>query len=146
MASQTSQSPAPALTEDDINGFFGSIVSGTEAAAKVEEGSESGMQSVFWPFGSYLFCSREGAICMDSANCAVKMLHLMLLSGSPSRCIEDHLLYGDYVGKLCFQFLTRKNFTERGVSELSYEASVSFALQSSETYGQVLKASILTVL
>ncbi|XP_031385793.1 lipase-like PAD4 isoform X2 [Punica granatum] len=135
MASQTSQCPVLALTEQDINGFFGTILSSVEVTARTEEGSGSGMKS-FWPFGSYLFCSEEGAICMDNETCVVKMLHLMLLSGSPSRSIEDHLRYGNYVSKLSFQFLTRRNFMTREISESNYEASVSLALQSSGTHGQ----------
>lgn len=139
MASQMSHSPVLALTKDDINGFCGSIFSGVEVAARAEEGSGTGMESV-WPFGSYLFCSTEGAICVDNANCVIKMLHLMLLSGSPGRCIEDHLLYGAYIGKLCHQFLTRRNFMEKELPESSSEASVSLALRSSGMLGQVLKA------
>ncbi|KAK4756359.1 hypothetical protein SAY87_006486 [Trapa incisa] len=134
MASQLSQLPALTLTEDDVNGYYRSIFSGVERAATADEGSRSGME--VWPFGSYVFCSTEGAICIDNANCVVKMLHLMLMSGSPDRSIKDHLLYGAYASKLCDQLLTRRNFTESGLPESSYEASVSLALQSSAIYGQ----------
>ncbi|XP_059433557.1 lipase-like PAD4 [Corylus avellana] len=92
---------------------------------------EAPTSTSFWPLGSYLFCSQEGAMCIDNAVSVVKMMHLMLMTGSPSSCIEDHLMYGDYVGNVCVQFLKQRSFMQGDLPESSYEAGVALALQSS---------------
>lgn len=70
-------------------------------------------------------------MCIDNAVSVVKMMHLMLMTGSPSSCIEDHLMYGDYVGNVCEQFLKQRSFMQGDLPESSYEAGVALALQSS---------------
>ena len=70
-------------------------------------------------------------MCVDNAVSVVKMMHLMLMTGSPSSCIEDHLMYGDYVGNVCVQFLKQRSFMRGDLPESSYEAGVALALQSS---------------
>ncbi|XP_041005579.1 lipase-like PAD4 [Juglans microcarpa x Juglans regia] len=86
--------------------------------------------SLFWPLGSYLFCSEEGAICVDKAVSVTKMMHLMLMNSTPSSSIEDHLNYGDYVGKASVQFMNQRGFMQADLPESSYEAGVALALHS----------------
>ncbi|KAJ6740914.1 LIPASE-LIKE PAD4 [Salix purpurea] len=50
--------------------------------------------------------------------------------GSPSCSIEDHLKYGDYVGRISSQFLEKKSFMLGELPESRYEAGVALALQS----------------
>ncbi|XP_021900321.1 lipase-like PAD4 isoform X1 [Carica papaya] len=85
--------------------------------------------SGFWPFGSYLFCSQMGALCLDTAESVIKMMQLTLMTASPTSCIEDHLNYEQYVGRVCSQFLTARSFVN-GVNEPNYDAGVSLALDS----------------
>ncbi|KAJ8765283.1 hypothetical protein K2173_011980 [Erythroxylum novogranatense] len=92
---------------------------------------EGAMTGSYRPFGNYFFCSEEGAICLDNATSVIKLMHLLFMMGSPSRCIEDHLKYGAYVGKISSQFLESRGFTEEEQPESSYEAGVALALQSS---------------
>lgn len=100
-----------------------------EHILKGEEGMAT--SRIFWPFGSYFFCSEEGAICIDSAGSVIKMMYLMLTTGSPSCSIEDHLRYGDYAGRVSFQFLSQRSFMHGDLPESCYEAGIALALQSS---------------
>ncbi|XP_010027437.2 lipase-like PAD4 [Eucalyptus grandis] len=93
----------------------------------------------FWPLGNYLFCSNKGMICLDNAASVNKMMHLMLRIGSPSCVIEEHLKYGWYVERLTHQSLIR-SFMEGDLSETSYEASLSMALNSLGTSQQAVIA------
>ncbi|KAK9950185.1 hypothetical protein M0R45_005686 [Rubus argutus] len=98
--------------------------------AQAEAGEEK-PNSLYWTFGNYLFCTQEGAICVDNAASVIKMMHLMFTTGNPSCCIDDHLKYGDYVGKISSQFLNKKSFSQGELlPESSYEAGVALALQS----------------
>lgn len=116
------------LRNEDKAELFRFVLVHLEALA---QGGEETMRSLFWPLGNYLFCSQEGAICVDNAVSVTKMMHLMLLTGSPNNCIEDHLKYGDYVDKVSSQFLYHRSFLQPGLPASSYEAGVALALQSS---------------
>ncbi|KAK6923700.1 Fungal lipase-like domain [Dillenia turbinata] len=101
--------------------------------ARVQEAAFSNInaspRSQYRPFGSYLFCSDDGAICVDNSAAVVQMLSLMFSKASPSSCIEDHLKYGDCVSRAySSQFLDKRTLD---VSEANYEASLKMALQSS---------------
>ncbi|XP_030440511.1 lipase-like PAD4 [Syzygium oleosum] len=121
------------LRKQNFDEFFSNVKDRVEDAAKSEGEAKN---SLFWPLGSYLFCSEDGAICLDNATSVVKMMHLMLETVSPAssfedhlKCFEDHLKYSYYTGQLSSQFLKRININ--GLSASSYEAGVSLALQSS---------------
>ncbi|XP_048127990.1 lipase-like PAD4 isoform X2 [Rhodamnia argentea] len=121
------------LRKQNFNEFFSNVMDCAKDAAQSGGGANN---SLFWPLGSYLFCSEEGAICLDNATSVIKMMHLMLETVSPAssfenhlKCFEDHLKYGYYTGLLSLQFLKRINTS--GLSASSYEAGVFLALQSS---------------
>ncbi|XVE86473.1 hypothetical protein DITRI_Ditri18aG0037000 [Diplodiscus trichospermus] len=116
------------LPEDLKDTIFHCVLKDLELLSQAEEPSES----LFRPFGSYVFCCQEGAICVENATSVIKMMYLMMATGSPSSSIEDHLKYGDYVAKVSKQFLMARNFDEEGLPDSSYEAGVALALQSSE--------------
>ena len=116
------------LPDDIKDTVFHCVLKDLELLAQAEEPSEI----LFWPFGSYVFCCQEGAICVENAASVIKMMYLMLATGSPSCSINDHLKYGDYVAKVSKQFLNARNFHEEGLRDSSYEAGVALALQSSE--------------
>uniref|UniRef100_A0A2P2KZ26 Lipase-like PAD4 n=1 Tax=Rhizophora mucronata TaxID=61149 RepID=A0A2P2KZ26_RHIMU len=94
--------------------------------AQAEKGTMTG---TYWPFGSYFFCSEEGAICLDNAISVIKMMQSLFAVGSPSCCIEDHLKYGAYIGKASSEFQEKRNFMQK-CPESSYEAGLWLALQS----------------
>ncbi|KAI3435454.1 uncharacterized protein J3R85_006061 [Psidium guajava] len=114
------------LRKQNFDEFFSNIKDCVKDAAQSEGGAKN---SLFWPLGSYLFCSEKGAICLDNAMSVIKVMHLMLETVSPASSFEDHLKYGYYTGLLSSQFLKRINIS--GLSEPSYEAGAFLALQSS---------------
>ncbi|KAI4369284.1 hypothetical protein MLD38_017743 [Melastoma candidum] len=122
-------SPEQLLAQDsqrDLEELFQTLFSHAEGAA-AEEGCKHLMS---WPFGSYLLCSKMGAICMDNAASVLEMMYLMLRAGSPTDGTQDDLSYEDIASMPYAQMLTIRNSNEDGLSESSYESSVSFALQS----------------
>ncbi|KAL3729075.1 hypothetical protein ACJRO7_033645 [Eucalyptus globulus] len=121
------------LTEEDKAWLFSFVAAETEHLARAGEGSGG---RLFWPFGNYLFCSDEGAICLDNTVSVNKMMHLMLRTDSLNCIIEEHLKYGWYVERLTRQSLIR-SFMEGDLSKSSYEASLSMALNSLGTHQQV---------
>lgn len=114
----------------------------SEASTRAREEGLEVMATSFWPFGNYFFCSDEGAICIDNAASVINMLHLMLRTSSPISSIKDHLRYGDYVGKLSYQFLHKGSFSSGSVSESSYEAGIQLALASSGLANEVILISL----
>ncbi|KAF8018683.1 hypothetical protein BT93_H3549 [Corymbia citriodora subsp. variegata] len=126
------------LTKEDKAWLFSFATANMERLAQVVEGSG---WRLFWPSGNYLFCSNEGTICLDNAVSVNKMMHLMLRTGSPNCFIEEHINYGWYVEGLTCQSIKR-SFMEGDISESSYEASLSMALNSSGTSQEVSIASM----
>ncbi|XP_022774846.1 lipase-like PAD4 isoform X2 [Durio zibethinus] len=116
------------LPDDVKDTIFQCVLKDLELLAQAEEPSES----LFWPFGSFVFCCQEGAICVENAASVTKMMYLMLATASPCCSIEDHLKYGDYIAKVSNQFLKARNFQEEGLPDSSCEAGVALALQSSQ--------------
>lgn len=134
------------LHDDAKAEIYRSVVTDLENFLRGKEG-EMATSCLFWPIGSYFFCSEEGAICIDNVSSIIKMMYLLLTMGSPNCCIEDHLKYGDYVERVSFQFLNRRNFMPGDLPESCYEAGMALALQSSGIGIQVKPCiSVKTVL
>lgn len=119
------------VTEEMKDELFRFVLIYTEATAKESTESMKNSSGLFWPFGNYMFCSEEGAVCVDNAVSVVKLLHLMLATGSSRSCFEDHLKYGVCVERMSFQFLMRKEFMQGDVPMSSYEAGLKLAVESS---------------
>ncbi|KAK8653487.1 hypothetical protein V6N13_127483 [Hibiscus sabdariffa] len=119
------------LPQDLKTNVFQCVLKDLQVLAHAEHLSAN---SLFWPFGGYVFCSLEGAICVENSASVIRMMYLMMATGSPSCCIEDHIKYGDYVGSVSKQFLKAKSFHENGdgLPDSSFEAGVALALQSSD--------------
>ncbi|XP_052196766.1 lipase-like PAD4 [Diospyros lotus] len=129
----TTTSCPPYFRVDELFLFVLACVeeSANATAESAEEVRLAGKDDSFWPFGNYVFCTDKGGVCVDNAMAAVKLLHLMFATASPTSCIEDHLKYGYYVGMMCWQLLENRGI-DSNVDESSYEAGVTLALQSSE--------------
>ncbi|GMG99829.1 hypothetical protein Nepgr_001669 [Nepenthes gracilis] len=110
------------------------------AEARLTTTDEDMGTGLFWPFGTYLFCSEGGAICVDGHNtvATAKLLHLILATATATSCIDDHLKYGECVQKISLQFLKTKGFMEGNPPESSYEAGLALALESSGLASQEL--------
>ncbi|KAJ7945119.1 Lipase-like PAD4 [Quillaja saponaria] len=126
------------LSEQERAKLFASVMAYLDAVTQDGEGA---VPSLYQPFGSYLFVSEEGAVCVDGATAVIKMMRLMLATSSPSHCIDDHLNYGNYVNKVCLQFTKQRNFMQGSIPDSSYEAGVELALQSSGIASQELVAT-----
>ncbi|KAF5194832.1 Lipase-like pad4 [Thalictrum thalictroides] len=124
---------------DEIREFHRYILAHVTAAATTTTTSQDeSMRSLYRPFGSYLFCSIEGAICVDNTSAVVNMLYLMFTDSSANSSIDDHLRYGEVVTRVSQQFLT-KGFTQ-GVhisDDSSYEVGLSSALNAAGLGSQV---------
>ncbi|XP_050125364.1 lipase-like PAD4 isoform X3 [Malus sylvestris] len=123
---------------DEEKAALSSFVSAYLRASSSQEGEEressssSSSSMSYCPFGSYLFCSQEGAVCVENAESVMTMMHLMFMpaEANPMCCIQDHLNYGDYVDKISSQFLKTSFMQQDELPESSYEAGVALALQS----------------
>lgn len=128
------------VSDAEITELFKRVLSAQELAATEAE-EEWSKKTSYWPFGTYVFCSEEGAICLENVASIVKMLHLLCSTNYPRRSVEDHFKYRDYIEKLHLGFLKRREFKgadiEKGLSESSFEAGVSLALESSGIDQQV---------
>ncbi|XP_024013452.1 lipase-like PAD4 [Eutrema salsugineum] len=82
----------------------------------------------FWPFGTYLFCSDNGGVCLDNAASVRGMFLILNSTGTPN--IEEHQRYGHYVSTLSHQFLVSRSFRGGNISDNSYQAGVALALES----------------
>ncbi|XP_039157735.1 lipase-like PAD4 [Eucalyptus grandis] len=114
------------LRKQNFDEFFSNI---KDCVKDVAQSEEEGRNNLFWPLGSYLLFSEEGAICLDNATSVVKMMHLMLEIVSSASSFEDHLKYSYYTRLFSSQFLERINVN--CLSESSQKANVFLALQSS---------------
>ncbi|KAK6923496.1 Fungal lipase-like domain, partial [Dillenia turbinata] len=115
------------LSDKDKAELFRYVSAHVEEAASLN--TNASLRSQYRPFGSYLFFSSDGAICVDSSAAVVQMLSLMFSKASPNSCIENHLKYGDCVNRAYSSQFLNKGTLE--VSEASYEASLKMALRSS---------------
>jgi len=126
---QQFQKPMIGLTEKEIAEFCLFVsVHVSKAATAATEQEDSVCQSSYKPFGSYLFCSREGAVCIDNPTSVIRLLHLTLMSCLWNSSIEEHLAYGDCIPIISNQFLKRS--LKQGVQNSSYEAGISMALEA----------------
>lgn len=103
------------------------------AAAENSEKGAAESKSVFSPFGNYMFCSDDGAICMDNDIAVTKLLHVLFLTATVGSVHEDHMNYTGYVENISSQFLKRRGYFEVGEvpDQSNYDAGLALALQSS---------------
>lgn len=135
---------AAQVSEKEKAELFTAVLDSLETATQNGEAAEASVPILFHPFGNYLFVSEEGALCVDSPHTIIKMMHLMLSTGSPTSSIEEHLKYGELVNRLSLEMLNKKNIMLGNIPNSSYEAGLELAIQSSGLANQVI--IILTAL
>ncbi|KAI3685450.1 hypothetical protein L6452_34692 [Arctium lappa] len=116
------------LTDHEKSELFNFVLRYVEAT--VGSPGVTSTNSSFVPFGNFMFCSSDGAVCIDDVTAIVRMLYLTFASGSPTSSIDDHLDYGSYVGKISLQFLNRSEEELCECESNTYEAGVTLASQS----------------
>ncbi|GER49689.1 alpha/beta-Hydrolases superfamily protein [Striga asiatica] len=90
----------------------------------------------FWPFGSYMLCTSDGAICLDNGVAVVRLLYLMMVAKGSSTCVGDYLEYEAYVGRLCWHYLLKRPSADVSLSESASEAGTALALHSNQSTGR----------
>ncbi|KAG7565409.1 Alpha/Beta hydrolase fold [Arabidopsis suecica] len=101
----------------------------------------------FWPFGTYLFCSDNGGVCLDNADSVRRMFNILNATGTPN--IEEHQRYGHYVFTLSHMFLKSRSFLGGNIPDNSYQAGVALAVEAlgfsnDDTSGVLVKECIET--
>jgi len=92
-------------------------------------------RSPYRPFGTYMFCSSEGAACTDNSETILKMLHLTMQSHENMSdkivhdCFSEHIGYGSVL-----KYVIEKSISGRRIanpdSESSYEIGISLQLEA----------------
>lgn len=138
ITSQSSQINIP-VTEEIKEHLFRFVLNYMEKMAKESKEKMESCAGIFWPFGNYLLCTEESAVCADNSVSVVKLLYLMLAKGNSKSCFEDHLKYGYCVERMSIQFLMRKGFLVEDIHMSNYEAGLELALESTGLANQVLE-------
>ncbi|EOA23755.1 hypothetical protein CARUB_v10016967mg [Capsella rubella] len=83
---------------------------------------------LFWPFGTYLFCSDNGGVCLDNVDSVRRMFQVLNATVTPN--IEEHQRYEHYVFTLSHMFLKSRSFLDGNIPENSYEAGLALAVEA----------------
>eukprot|EP00253_Pinus_taeda_P028574 PITA_28574 len=92
-------------------------------------------RSPYRPFGTYMFCSSEGAACIDNSETVLKILHLTLQSYGKSYdtivqdCFSEHKEYGSVLNHVVEMCISGK-ITAKPDSESSYKMGISLQLEA----------------
>ncbi|XP_023638830.1 lipase-like PAD4 isoform X2 [Capsella rubella] len=81
-----------------------------------------------WPFGTYLFCSDNGGVCLDNVDSVRRMFQVLNATGTPHT--DEHQRYGYYVSILCHMFLESRSSLVGNIPDNSYEAGVALAVEA----------------
>ncbi|KAK1277818.1 hypothetical protein QJS04_geneDACA016552 [Acorus gramineus] len=126
--------PVHGFPDDKKAGLYRYVAMQASAATENEHESDHvdafamrRRSSPYSPFGSYLFCTREGgATCVDSPSMIAHLLWSTFVMGAVER--EEHLMYGDLVVGVFQRSMTRSDAV--GLNEGScYDAGISLALE-----------------
>ncbi|XP_034568879.1 lipase-like PAD4 isoform X2 [Setaria viridis] len=99
------------------------------------------------PFGTYVMCTPDGAVCVDNPTAAVQMLYATFASRcSPGSESPEaaHSCYGDLVVKMPQHLLLRRRpraDDDAPVIASNYDAGVSLALEASGIHAMATEAS-----
>ena len=92
-------------------------------------------RSPYRPFGTYMFCSSEGAACIENSEIVLKMFHLTMLSNEkPSNeilqdCLAEHMRY-DSVLKHVIEKSISGERSAKPDSESFYKMGISLQLEA----------------
>jgi hypothetical protein len=92
-------------------------------------------RSPYRPFGTYMFCSGEGAVCIDNSETVLKFLHLTMQSHETpydnieQDCFSEHVGYDSVLKHAIEKSISGKR-TAKPDSESSYEMGMSLLLEA----------------
>ncbi|KAG2325842.1 hypothetical protein Bca4012_040442 [Brassica carinata] len=85
-----------------------------------------------WPFGTFLFSSDNGGVCLDNAASVRRMFLILNSTGTPN--IEERPRYEHYVSTLSHQFLISRSFHGGSILDNCYQNGVALAVESLGLY------------
>eukprot|EP00253_Pinus_taeda_P018531 PITA_18531 len=92
-------------------------------------------RSPYKPFGTYMFCSVEGAACIDNSETVLKILHLTMQSHEKpydnivQDCFKEHVEYGSVLKHVIEKSISGKR-SAKCDSESSYKMGISLQLEA----------------
>eukprot|EP00253_Pinus_taeda_P013158 PITA_13158 len=92
-------------------------------------------RSPYRPFGTYMFCSGEGAACIDNSKTVLKMLHLTMQSHEKpcdttvQDCFSEHIGYGSVLERVIEKTVSRRRSPKLDL-ESSYKMGISLQLEA----------------
>eukprot|EP00253_Pinus_taeda_P019821 PITA_19821 len=93
-------------------------------------------RSPYRPVGTYMFCSSDGAACVDNSDTVLKMLHLTMQSHeNPSNitvedCFSEHIVYASVLKPVIENSKIGRKFAFNPDSEFSYDMGISVQLEA----------------
>ncbi|KAE8790915.1 lipase-like PAD4 [Hordeum vulgare] len=111
---------------------------------------ESRGGSPYRPFGAYVLCSPEGAVCVDNSTAAVQMLYATFVAcyaqGDTTSLGAAHSCYGDLVLKMPQNLLLKRRPRAMDVlasmSNSNYDAGISLAMEASGIGSEAMEATM----
>eukprot|EP00253_Pinus_taeda_P006790 PITA_06790 len=100
-------------------------------------------RSPYRPFGTYIFCSGEGAACIDNSEAILKMLHWTILSHDEpyeniiQDCFSEHIGYGSVLKRIIEKSISERR-SAKPDSESSYKMGLSLQLEAIGVGAQVI--------
>ncbi|XP_057826071.2 protein EDS1B [Cryptomeria japonica] len=93
---------------------------------------ESGLRSPYRPFGTYMFCSTQGAACIDDSEAVLKMLHFTM-QGMPfdqlaGTCASDHIGYSHVLEVITKSLLNAMSIANFAAD--SFEMGIALELEA----------------
>jgi hypothetical protein len=125
--------------QDACRTLLNNVLQYTQTVANYELDSQKKLDGIikrspYKPFGTYMFCSSEGAACIENSEIVLKMLHLTMQSHEKLSneivhdCFSEHIGYGSVLKHVIEKSIVGKRIANPG-SESSYERGISLQLQ-----------------
>jgi hypothetical protein len=92
-------------------------------------------RSPYRPFGTYMFCSGEGAACIDNSETVLKMLHWTMISHENPYdnimldCFSEHIGYGSVLKRVIEKSISGRT-SAKVDTESSYKLGLSLLLEA----------------
>ncbi|KAG8089558.1 hypothetical protein GUJ93_ZPchr0011g27012 [Zizania palustris] len=123
---------------------------GVAAIEQKLDATETRGGSPYWPFGTYVLCSPDGAACVDIPTAAVQMLYATFAA----RCMPEtstvspeaaHSCYGNLVQSMPQHLLLKRRLgalpATAAPAVSNYDAGISLALEASGITGEATEAA-----
>jgi hypothetical protein len=107
-------------------------------------------KSPYRPFGTYVFCSSNGAACIENSETVLKMLHWTIQSQETSLdeivqdCLLEHIRYGSVLKNVMQNSIRGRKLVNFN-SESSYEMRISLQLEAVGVQDDHVKLALLNL-